>query len=254
MSLFNAFRIWAPAESVWSQWAKPILFTQDTVLSALPSTWTPRKSPLLVLEPSTAMIVDLPGEESVWMGLELAANGYRPVPLYNSAPGPSFSIASAVVDTSSVRTALYTGAKTLSEMHIAENAPPAFLLDRRRSGATTNPSPGRFDNRSVVFPQDFPSAKFLLSQGIQRVILIPPSGTTLPTEDLAHVLLRWQEAGIRMFLFDARAGQLPPLQVQKPSRFRSLWYRALVIMGLRRHSAGGFGSIVPEPTSSGGYS
>jgi hypothetical protein len=40
--------------------------------------------------------------------------------------------------------------------------------------------------------------------------------------------------------------------VAKPKRFRSIWYRLLAIAGLRRNSAGGFGSVVPQPSSSGG--
>jgi hypothetical protein len=30
-----------------------------------------------------------------------------------------------------------------------------------------------------------------------------------------------------------------------------VWYRALVVLGLRRNSSGGFGSIVPTPSSGG---
>jgi hypothetical protein len=47
-------------------------------------------------------------------------------------------------------------------------------------------------------------------------------------------------------------GGLPqPLQVRKPSKFRHLWYRALVLLRLRRNSAGGFGSVIPMPSSGG---
>jgi hypothetical protein len=47
----------------------------------------------------------------------------------------------------------------------------------------------------------------------------------------------------------------PPekLAVPKPGNFRSLWYRMRVLMGLARNSVGGFGAIVPQPSSSGGY-
>ena len=58
------------------------------------------------------------------------------------------------------------------------------------------PSPGKFDNRWVVFPQDFPSATFLRSRGVADVLLIH-SGKSVQ-EDLAHVLLRWQQGGLRM--------------------------------------------------------
>ena len=45
----------------------------------------------------------------------------------------------------------------------ATHAPPAFLLDSDRMKAPA-PDPGRFDNRWLVFPQDFPSAAFLRSR------------------------------------------------------------------------------------------
>jgi len=46
---------------------------------------------------------------------------------------------------------------------------------------------------------------------------------------------------------DARA-----LVVTPPSRFRSFLYRVIVMAGLRRNSAGGFGSVVPDPSTAGG--
>jgi hypothetical protein len=44
------------------------------------------------------------------------------------------------------------------------------------------------------------------------------------------------------------------MEVDRPSAFRSLFYRALTLVGLRRNSAGGFGSIVPQPSQSSGRS
>jgi hypothetical protein len=43
------------------------------------------------------------------------------------------------------------------------------------------------------------------------------------------------------------------LRVNRPSNFKTLWYRALAMMGLRRNSAGGFGSVIPELASGGGF-
>jgi hypothetical protein len=76
-----------------------------------------------------------------------------------------------------------------------------------------------------------------------------------PKPDLAHVLRRWQEAGIELYLQDPAGYEAPqPMDVKLPSRFRSLVYRVLALSGLRRNSAGGFGSVIPQPSSSsGGY-
>ena len=45
---------------------------------------------------------------------------------------------------------------------------------------------------------------------------------------------------------------LEKLVVEKPFQFKSLWYRALALAGLRRSNVGGFGSAIPVPSQSGG--
>jgi hypothetical protein len=60
-----------------------------------------------------------------------------------------------------------------------------------------------------------------------------------PAEDLAHALLRWQQAGLRIRSRDGN-----PIRVPRPSQFRALWYRGLATAALRRNRAGGFGSYV----------
>jgi hypothetical protein len=103
----------------------------------------------------------------------------------------------------------------------------------------------------MVFPQDFPSARFLADKEIKRVTLVQTKNAR-PLEDLSHVLLRWQEAGIEIF---ARASgdtsASSRITVSKPSRFKASWYRALAIVGLRRSSVAGFGSFIPETSSAG---
>jgi hypothetical protein len=104
----------------------------------------------------------------------------------------------------------------------------------------------------MVFPQDFPSANYLLAQQIRRVVLVRPTSKS-PLEDLSHVLCRWQEAGIEIFDHDPQSAAPPQkLTVQPPPKYRWLWRRLLTMMGLRRSSAGGFGSIVPQPSSGAG--
>lgn len=248
MKSIEAFEIWTPNDSVWSRWAKPILFAEmnPNVSFQAEPTW-----PTLDQKPDgrTAIVVDLPGEDSVKTGIALAQCGFRPVPLYNSASGPNHIFGNrALVDVEPVKRLLFEAATVLSRQNLAPDAPPAFLLDSNRCG-TSVPVPGKFDNRSIVFPQDFPSANFLQSHGIQRVVLF--QGTkNQPSSDLAHVLVRSQEAGIQILRRDSDSGSpIQPIKVMTPSRFRSIWYRALALIGLRRNSAGGFGSVVPQPSS-----
>jgi hypothetical protein len=250
MTPTELYKLWAPDDSLWSNWVKPVLFAEAAPVAIFsPPDW---RSANVAWAPgvdaATAIILDLEEAFPVWMGMALAARGYRPVPLYNGASGPS-----AIVEVSRIAGALHAVARELADLPIARNAPPVFLLDAKRSGGGAVVGPGRFDNRWAVFPQDFPSANFLLAHGIRAVVLGQTTATT-PQPDLAHVLLRWQEAGIQILSCDVQGQSNPePVHINRPSNFRRLWYRALVLAGLRRNSAGGFGGIVPEPSQSGGY-
>ena len=90
MTYEEIFEIWSPGNSLWSTWAKPVLFAhlgvpfvhppggeilQDAGWAAMP-------------DENFAIVLDLPGAEGVWTGVGLAAHGYRPVPLYNALPLP----------------------------------------------------------------------------------------------------------------------------------------------------------------------
>lgn len=255
------FEVWAPPESVWSHWAKPALFAELTpaAFSNLgadapadgvePEALKP--PPDYQVDVWTAFVVDVPGARAVEIGMAMARAGYRPVPLFNTAYHPF-----AIVPVNEIVRRLQEGAAELPGLRIPPDAPPTFLLDSNRLDPKAPASPGKFDNRWAVFPQDFPSASFLRSRGIQRVVLLQ-SDMLLgkPRLDLAHVLLRWKEAGIELYAQDPENTVPPfPMEVDRPSAFRSLFHRALTLAGLRRNSAGGFGSIVPQPSQSSGRS
>jgi hypothetical protein len=71
-------------------------------------------------------------------------------------------------------------------------------------------------------------------------------------EDLSHILLRYQNQGIKVFLCDGiRISRVAT--VSEPSRFMSLFYRTRVTLGLSRNAAGGFGAIVPDPHRGSSY-
>lgn len=238
------FGVWAPEGGLWSGWAKPVLFTCiDRTAMAVP---LPRADAEWAGEPA-AVVVDLPGFASVAAGVALLGRGFRPVPVFNGAHGPS-----EVVDQKPLIGALMSGAEAIAGASLPPDAPPAFLLDSRRFARGKKASPGEFDNRWMVFPQDFPSGKLLLSRGLRRAVVVREERLA---DDLAHVLRRWQDDGVRIEeKVAAEPGGPRPIEVPRPSRYRSLWYRALAILGLGRNAVGGFGVRVPipPPPSSGG--
>jgi hypothetical protein len=245
LTVEDLFAIWAPPESGWSAWAKPVLFAhaplsaQSTEPLDLPNVEgfaRPRE---------TAAVIDLVGANSVLAGLALAQNGYRPVPLYNSGISPGM-----LIDMRSIAEFLVLGADILRHASLRPDASPAFLLNAERmdhpEGART---PGRYDNRWSVVPQDMPSASFMMDKGIKQVVLVADR----IRDDLAHVLRRYQEAGIDLRRTAAINTMPISFTVERPRSYKSVWYRLGVFAGLRRNSAGGFGGIVPQPSSGGGF-
>lgn len=243
----TCFAAWAPDESPWSAWVKPVLFTRLDVhgITDRPRALDPAVAARLPAQAAgTAIVVDLPGDASIRAGLELMRRGWRPVPLFNATTGDR-----ALVDVKPICDLLRFGAEDLGQERLAGDAPPAFLIDDRRMLGT--PGPGAYDNRSMVMPQDFPSANFMRARGITEVLVIQMR-TRPPGEDLAHVLLRWKEGGLALRFLELSEGTSGELDVKPPSRFRKAWYRVLTLMKLKRDNVGGFGGIVPVP-GSGGY-
>jgi hypothetical protein len=240
----ECFDVWAPESAIWSPWAKPVLFADPNVLAwgAMPVDEVPAGDYgwLSSLSRNRAVIVDLPGVQSVATGIALGTRGFRPVPLYNTSVGPS-----SLLDVAPIVRALKNGAQNLRDIPLAPDAPPAFLLDAQRMRPPVAASPGKFDNRWLAFPQDFPSGMFLRTRGITEAVILH-DGKGLQ-DDLVHVLLRWQAAGIRILSAGPGESIARDCAVRAPSWFNRLWYRVIALSRLRRNSAGGFGAVVPTP-------
>ncbi|MCL2358457.1 hypothetical protein [Candidatus Bathycorpusculum sp.] len=235
----SLYKIWAPDNALWTQWTKPVLFASLPCNTGDCELKPPSADHMQMVDYNAVIIVDLPGKESVDEGLVLAQCGYRPVPLYNGVYGNSkFSM---IVDVQGIAEALQEGADMLSSLNIRADAPPVFLLDSNRMTGQGK-QPGKYDNRWCVFPQDMPSASFLLKNGIQKIIV----RSTRIQEDLAHILLRYQNQGINIFLC-SNDEILKEIKVSKPSLFMSFFYRFKVTLGLSRNATGGFGAVIPEP-------
>lgn len=206
----------------------------------------------------------LPGDGAVRLAMLLAERGYRPVPVINASPGPvGLKITSlpqhatesrqstVVLDMASLVREVCVGTEILRKLSFEPDAPPVFILDALRLKGTNPIRDDMFDNRWMVFPQDFPSAGFLAHKAIKQVTLVQAEKAQ-PLEDLSHVLLRWQEAGIEILAHSNRDTDAPSkITIGRPSRFKASWYRAMATVGLRRSSVGGFGSFIPETSAAG---
>lgn len=239
------YKVWAPDGADWTEFAKPVLFAdmRKRLYYDLELT-VPQLSWMSELSFSTMIIVDLPNVRGVEESLALARLGYRPIPLYNGVKGPK-ECYTVAVDVNDLELSLQCGAETLKTINIKSNAPPVFMLDQRRMKDNAK-MPGSYDNRWCVFPQDMPSAFYLIKKGIKKIIVRSDSYQN----DLLHILYRYQEAGIKIFRC-GNDGIVKEAAAAKPSRFKSFFYRLSVTMGLKRNAAGGFGGEIPDPMNGG---
>src|SRR5215470_5102291 len=90
----EVYQIWAPADSAWSPWVIPVPFAQ---MVCVENDLNPDLSNVSEIagkfEPSRelGMVIDLPGEISIKLGLSLAERGFRPVPVVDGSPGPGIT-------------------------------------------------------------------------------------------------------------------------------------------------------------------
>jgi hypothetical protein len=262
MNKEEIFSIWAPESSIWSRWAKPVLFAHLDLVSSddappvaqTDASWAP------VPEERIALVIDLPGAEGVALGARLAMRGYRPAPLFNALPpvaegfGKTTGLirGAAVVDVIPTIWALRQAAPALAAERIPDDAPPVFLLDANRRGPGGKPKPDAFDNRAVCFPVDFPSGIFLAANGIKTAWLVERYGAQ-PQSDLALALRRWQEAGIALKQKNPDSPEPAVLlEVPRPSWFAAVFQKALVAFRLTRGQGGGFGGWPPDSGGSTG--
>lgn len=255
MNKEEIYAIWADEASIWSRWVKPVFFAH---LDAVPETgslpapcrWTP------LLRRDTALVIEFPGADGIPVGLAAARAGYRPVPLYNALPLPTTEPLPAgckpvcVVDVLPMLTALRENAQALATTRIPADAPPAFLLDAGRQGGRF-PGSGEFDNRSVCFTTDFPSADFLRGQGIMRILLVQKHQAE-PQEDLLRVLRLWKNDGIAIERMQIDPPTAPmPLDVAYPPWHVRIFRRVRSLLEPRPNKERSFGEWM-MPHASGG--
>lgn len=192
------YQIWAPFGKKWTDWVRPVPFieihTQKKGYAVSPID-IPENICVKQADKQMAILVDLPGSHSVEMGLALATKGYRPIPVYNGVEEQEG--ARATTDNQSIDTALYYGAKELEKIEIPETAPPAFLMDTNRL-QRFKMDDSIYDNSWDVYPQDIPSARYFLAQGIHKILII---GDTL-SRDLKKILYDFQKKGMRIYFSD----------------------------------------------------
>lgn len=194
----EVYKIYAPAGTKWIEWIRPVPFVAINTYNRKPiSNWRDRKVMFLKqYEKNTAIFIDLPGKESIELGISLAYMGYRPIPLFN---GTDEQIGSqATTDTYLIESCLINGSEKLKNIQIKDNANPAFLLDSSRINRY-RAKESIFDNSWDLYKQDIPTAKYFKENGITKIIVI---GNTIQ-RDLRKIFFEFQDVGIEFYLTDS---------------------------------------------------
>ena len=209
----DVFKIWAPLGAKWVDWVRPVPFVALDYMkqaSNVCNLTVPRINYINEPTEDTAIIIDLPGYDSIKEGIALARFGYRPVPIYNGTNEQPGSM--ALVDNHATESALIWGALELEKIALSSIAPPAFLLDSNRMHRFKM-NTSVFDNSWDIYHQDIPSANYFLDSGIKKIIV---RGEKIH-KDLCKILYKHQLMGITIAFTD---GYLEPRKVtiKKPPR------------------------------------
>ncbi|MBQ9140722.1 MAG: glutathionylspermidine synthase family protein [Lachnospiraceae bacterium] len=207
----EVYRIWAPTGKRWVDWVRPVPFVAMKECSkgySISDFTLPPADFVTKGAGDTAVIVDLPGADSVKMGLALAQAGFRPIPIYNGTIEQQE--ARAIVDNHSVGVALALGAEMLRRIEIPEDAPPAFLTDSGRM-QRFKMEISLFDNSWDVYHQDLPTAEYFLEQGVRKIVVV---GATF-SKDLKKIFYSFQRKGIEFYF--TQGYEMPKrVKIQKP--------------------------------------
>ena len=195
MTAKDVFKVWAPTGVKWVDWVRPVQFMalDDNFKTYEVSEFLiPTINYINKVSEDTAIIVDLEGDESIKEGIALAKIGFRPIPIYNGTDPQEGAM--ATVDNNIVESGLIKGAIELVKINIPDNAPPAFLADSNRMHRFKM-NDSIFDNSWDIYPQDIPSAKYFLENGINKIIIVGKK----VENDLAKILYKFQQEGIEIY-------------------------------------------------------
>ena len=191
------YKIYAPNGAKWIDWVRPVPFVAIDTYNRKPIIdWMDRKAMFLKqYQKDIAIFIDLPGKESIELGIDLARMGYRPIPIFNGIDEQQGS--QATTDTYLIESCLINGGRKLKNIQLKNDANPAFLLDSYRTNRY-RAKESIFDNSWDLYKQDIPSVEYFKQNGIVKIIIV--SNTI--QRDLKKIFLKFQEKEIEIYITD----------------------------------------------------
>lgn len=191
------YKTYAPEGAKWTDWVRPVPFVAIDTYNRKPiGNWLNKK--VLFLEQyqkDTAIFIDLPGKESIELGIELAHIGYRPIPIFNGTDEQLG--AKATTNTNYIESFLIDGSEKLKNIHLKNDANPAFLLDSYRTNRY-RAEESIFDNSWDLYKQDIPTSEYFKNNGITKIIVI----SEVIQRDLRKIFFEFQNNGIKFYITD----------------------------------------------------
>ena len=205
----EVFKVWAPEGSPWSKWVKPVMFQYVTgeAKGMEPKSLSWIKN----VPPQSMLIIDKKGGEGVIEGINVAAHGYIPIPIYNGSSAKDNK--DNLIDHSDILQALVEGEQALQKIDLQSLAQPAFLIDSRRMSTVGIGQSVRHDNRWEVVANDMPSATYILAQGIKNIVV---RGEVIEI-DLDEILHGYKLAGIKIFFSEDGTDVVEEAIVEEPT-------------------------------------
>lgn len=194
----DIYKIWAPVNKKWVDWIRPVPFIMIDENYKVEEYCNLKEYKINYLEKyenNIAIIVDLPGLESINEGISLARLGFRPVPVYNGVVEQKDS--KAVTNNYIIGEGLIWGAEKLKQIEILEDAAPAFLVDSNRMNRFKMDD-SYFDNSWDLYYQDVPSSEYFLKNNINKIII---RGNKI-NRDLNKILFEFQKKGLEIYFTD----------------------------------------------------
>ncbi|MBX3744037.1 MAG: hypothetical protein KF833_01890 [Verrucomicrobiae bacterium] len=190
------------------------------------------------------VILDLAGYPSIALAARLVAAGYQPVCTFNHWPHPQ-----GLIRAENLLAGLLRFAPVISAVRhrLSPASPPVWICDRDRLGQRPA-RPREFDNRYYLDDASLPGPETLRRAGIRHLVCIVPERSSTPMADL-----RAYFAGLRKEGFTEIHGaalsdpDLTPFDLRaapEDETFKDAEYQ--------RSASGGFGRLIPEPSSGGG--
>jgi hypothetical protein len=190
------------------------------------------------------VILDLHGPASVALAVGFVAAGFQPVCTFDHWPHPR-----ALLKPEFILSQLLRHAGSIARLRPALrfDAPPLWICDSARFGVRRG-RPNEFDNRYFLDDSILPSKQALAEAGVGHIICLVPSATVRPTQDLCAYFRDLRAEGFTNIHGAALDDpDLTPFNFH-PDVFQIRFDR----YGYVRSNAGGFGRLIPEPSSSSG--